>query len=305
MTTFNWLHLTDLHLGTGGYEDYWPNVEESFFEDLDFLMDKVGSLDLVLFTGDLAFKGDSDEFTLVNQLLEKLWTKLRALGSDPKLLAVPGNHDLVRPNDVSDPALINLLHLWDNPIVQNAFWDNPDSDQRKVVDRAFANYVQWWQDPSVPKPQILSDGLLPGDFSATIEKDNLRLGILGLNTSFLQLEGGDRKGKLALNVRQFNHACSGHGPDWANEHDACLLLSHHPPNWLTEHAQQHLEGEIHSPPHRFAMHFFGHMHDPRFRSVAEGGANARRRLQGCSMFAVGGWSESQEKCDCMAILPVN
>lgn len=277
----------------GGYEDYWPNVEERFFEDLKLLIDQVGSLDLVLFTGDLAFKGDAAEFALVNQLLEKLWTKLRALDSDPRLLAVPGNHDLVRPTDEADSALINLLHLWDEPIVQNRFWDDPDSEQRKVVDRAFANYVQWWQDLSVPKPQNLSKGLLPGDFSVTIEKDGFKLGILGLNTSFLQLAGDDRKGKMALSVRQFNRAGGGHGPDWANEHDACLLLSHHPPDWLTEHAQQQLEVEIHSPAHRFALHLFGHMHNPEYRSVAIGGPSARRRLQGCSMFAAEGWTEGQ------------
>jgi hypothetical protein len=55
----------------------------------------------------------------------------------------------------------------------------------------------------------------------------------------------------------------------------------------------HLEGEIHSPPRRFALHLFGHMHEPELTTVALGGADARRRLQGCSLFAVEGWDEQK------------
>src|SRR5215208_669481 len=132
MTTFNWLHLTDLHLGVEAYQRLWPNVEEDFFEDLEFVVDKVGPLDLVVFTGDLAYRGSSEEFDLVNQQLERLWDKFNELGFEPKLLAVPGNHDLVRPDDATNPALMTLLHLWDHRDVQEPFWNSADSDQRMV-----------------------------------------------------------------------------------------------------------------------------------------------------------------------------
>src|SRR5215204_7508226 len=122
----------------------WPNVEEDFFEDLEFLVDRVDSLDLVLFTGDLVHKGTSDEYDLVNDLLRKLWAKFREIGSRPRLLAVPGNHDLARPDDEEDPALINLQYLWDRQVVQNPFWNNAGSEQRKIVDKAFADYTTWW-----------------------------------------------------------------------------------------------------------------------------------------------------------------
>jgi hypothetical protein len=205
-------------------------------------------------------------------------------------LAVPGNHDLARPDDEEDPALINLQYLWDRQVVQNPFWNNAGSEQRKIVDKAFANYTTWWDGLLVPKPTIYRPGVLPGDFSATIEKDGRKLGIIGLNTSFLQLQDGNSQGKLAVDVRQFHEACGGHGPDWAKKHDACLLLTHHPPSWLNEQAQDHLDGEIYRP-HRFAVHLFGHLHEPELRIVAVGGAEARRRLQGCSLFAVEGWGE--------------
>src|SRR5947209_8308988 len=157
MVAFNWLHLTDLHLGMDGLQNLWPNVEEVFFEDVEFLVGQVGPLDLVFFTGDLVQRGSAEEFKQINRLLEKFWQKFREIGSEPKLLAVPGNHDLVRSENLQDPTLLILMQLWDNPNVQQPFWDNAESPQRKLVDNAFANYIQWWQDVSVPKLEIHSN----------------------------------------------------------------------------------------------------------------------------------------------------
>jgi hypothetical protein len=295
MVFFNWLHLTDMHLGMEGLSDLWQNVEEDFFKDVKYLIDKIGPLDLVLFTGDLVQQGSSDEFEQVNLLFEKFWHKFREMGCEPKLLAVPGNHDLTRPKNLQDPALVTLTKLWDDPAVVRPFWDDPESAQRKLVDEAFANYMHWWQNIPVPKLNIDSLGILTGDFSATLEKEGVKLGIVGLNSTFLQLIGGDLKGKLALNVRQFNKACGGHGPDWVNQHDLCLLLTHQPPDWLTREAQDQLEGEIHHPPERFALHLFGHMHEPELRVIAFGGSKDRRQMQGCSLFGMEGWGENKDK----------
>ncbi|NEQ80814.1 MAG: hypothetical protein F6K26_11345 [Moorea sp. SIO2I5] len=288
------LHLTDLHLGMDGLENLWPNVEEIFFNDLEYLCQKVDSLDLVMFTGDLTQHGSKWEFQQVDQLLGKFWNKFRQMKFEPKFLAVPGNHDLVRP-DKFDPALINLQDLWNKPYVQEPFWNKIESPQRQLVIKAFENYVQWWENTTVPKPEIYSEGILPGDFSATIEKDGFKLGILGLNSAFLQLMGGDREGKLALDMRQFNGACNKNGPSWAKDHDVCLLLTHHPQDWLTDEAQDQLKAEIYSSPERFALHLCGHMHEFNLSSLAEGGANPRRRLQGCSLFGIEGWGEENKK----------
>jgi hypothetical protein len=48
MSTFRFLHLTDLHLGMAGQAPLWPNVEEIFFADLKTLLERVGPWDLVL-----------------------------------------------------------------------------------------------------------------------------------------------------------------------------------------------------------------------------------------------------------------
>ncbi|MFB2891679.1 metallophosphoesterase [Aerosakkonemataceae cyanobacterium BLCC-F50] len=278
--SFSWLHLTDFHQGMKDQDWLWPGVKEIFFEDLKRLHDKSGPWDLVVFTGDLTQRGSAEEFQKIEQLLIQLWNYFAQLGSSPKLLAVPGNHDLVRPN-IKDPA-VKLLRRWlEEPDVQEDFWHNAESPYCQVVAKAFENYMAWWERQPF-KPQHLKVGILPGDFSATIEKNGAKLGILGLNTSFLQLTGENYEGKLAIHPRQFHQTCDGDGPAWARQHHACLLLTHHPPSWLTSDAQAHLNGEI-TARGRFAVHLCGHLHEANSTEIVQGGTEARRIWQGRSL----------------------
>src|SRR5688572_15325653 len=104
MTIFNWLHLTDLHLGMNDSKGLWNDMQEAFFDDLKFLFQEQDilrgePLDLVLFTGDLVYSGRYEQYEAVNTVLRRLWSELDSMGFAelPKLLAIPGNHDLARP----------------------------------------------------------------------------------------------------------------------------------------------------------------------------------------------------------------
>lgn len=283
MACFSWLHLTDLHRGMKKQGWLWPGVREIFFNDLKNLYDKCGPWDLVLFTGDLTQRGSAEEFQKVNEVLGQLWEFFRKLGSSPKLLAVPGNHDLARPS-TRDPS-VKLLQQWpDQPDIQEEFWDDPGSSYRQVVTQAFKNYTAWWeQQPH--KVKDIKPGILPGDFSAMIKKKRAKLGIVGLNTAFLQLTDEDYKGKLALHSLQFHEACPPDGPKWAKQHHACLLLTHHPPAWLSTNSQEHLYQEI-TDHGRFAVHLCGHMHKTVYREFSESGNKAQRIWQGRSLFGI-------------------
>ncbi len=282
MSSFSWLHLTDLHQGMKKHW-LWPGVREMFFDDLKRLHDKCGPWDLVLFTGDLVLQGKDEEFQKVNIILDELWDFLRSLGSSPKLLAVPGNHDMARPS-IEEPSVI-LLRDWDNhEEVQTKFWEEEASPYRQVISKAFENYSAWWKGSSF-KPDNIKTGLLPGDFSVSIEKEGAKLGIVGLNTAFLQLTGDNYKNKLALHTRQFHEACDDDGPNWAKQHHACLLLTHHSPTWLNHGSKRHINQEITSHG-RFAAHLCGHMHEADYREITEGGTGTRRIWQGCSLFGL-------------------
>ena len=293
MTTFSWLHLTDLHLGMDEQLPLLPTIKDRFFEDLKILHDKCGPWDFVLFTGDLTQKGSREEFKKVDEFLDRLWEILGKLGSTkPLLLAVPGNHDLVRP-DPDEPEVLLLRDWTARPDVRSAFWKNPESRYRTTVKTAFANYVEWWEKLTLKPPQC-RPGVVPGDFSAVVEKSGASLGIVGLNSTFLQLGAGDHKGKLAIDARQFQAVCEPDGPTWVRQHNACLLLTHQPPDWCTPDSQAEFKAEIAGYDY-FAAHFFGHMHEARYDSATHSGASTLRACQGTSLFGLEYFGQEQRQ----------
>jgi tetratricopeptide (TPR) repeat protein len=288
MTTFSWLHLTDFHFGLKGQDCLWPNLRQPFIDDLAELHELTGPWQAVLFTGDLVQQGKSEEFReMQKQVLERLWQKLVELGSgDAVLLAVPGNHDLFRPNPKEENAAIDTLLDKDGfQRISAKFWDNPTGPYRRVINDAYAAYAKWWKG-APHRAENLTTGILPGDFACTLECGELSIGIVGLNTAFLQLQGGDYQGKLVWDVRQLHAVCEGAADDWLNRHSVCLLLTHQGPDWLTPEARKQGESEI-APAGRFAVHLFGHRHETEISYIKKGGnPNAVRLCQGCSVFGM-------------------
>lgn len=285
---FTWLHLTDFHFGLEGQACLWPNLREPFLEDLARLHESTGPWQAVLFTGDFVQAGKSKEFSdMQTKVLEKLWSKLQDLGSaDAVLLAVPGNHDLVRPDTKKgSAALTAILERGGFAKIEAEFWSKPSSSYRQIVKSCLNNYVSWWRTNEL-RPKSIKDGLLPGDFSYSFEVGSKRVGIVGLNTTFLQLKGGDYQGHLSWNARQLHEVCDGDAPNWVKSHDACILLTHQGPAWLSNQARDHDWTEI-APPGRFAVHLYGHMHEPTLTQITVGNSpHSRLEFQGRSVFGM-------------------
>lgn len=294
MTRFSWLHLTDLHLGMKGSDHLWPNVREAFFRDLDELHGKCGPWDAVFFTGDFVQKGARKEYERLDEVLGELWGHLKMLGSEPLLYAVPGNHDLERPKLDSFPA--QALANWQgSPFFHESFWSQPAHECRRLLDdQVFAEYRRWLDRCPLLGETTDSPDLLPGDFSATFEKDGLRVGIVGLNTTFLQIQGGDYEKKLAWDVRQLHQACDGDGPAWLESHDVAILLTHQPPSWLDEESAKRQYPEI-APAGRFAVHLCGHLHEHEAHTQTFGGGDPIRTWQGSSLFGLEHYGEGEKQ----------
>jgi tetratricopeptide (TPR) repeat protein len=286
--TFSWLHLTDLHFGLKGQGWLWLTLRQPFLDDLALLHDRCGPWDAVLFTGDLVQSGQSAQFQgLQEQVLGPLWEQLTRLGSgDTVLVAVPGNHDLFRPNAAEDNAAIDALLDPDQfPRIAAKFWGPPDGGYRRVVNQAFAAWRDWW-DGASHRPAGIATGALPGDLAVTIAKGGRRIGLMGLNTAFLQLGAGDYQGKLVWDPRQVQALCPNGIDRWHADHDLCLLLTHQGPDWLTPEARAQGDSEI-APAGRFALHLFGHMHEARLEAIRRGAnPEAVRLCQGCSVFGM-------------------
>jgi internalin A len=293
MKSISWLHLTDLHYGMTGQSHLWPNIREHFFDDLAKMHDKTGPWSFVCFTGGLVQRGSEEEFKRLNDLLASIWERYRALGSNPVLLPVPGNHDLQRP-DAKIPS-VRLLAKWsDNPEIHEEFWEDKNSEYRMIVQDAFANYCRWFDECELIPKDGLYNGLLPGDYSVYLEENGTRLGVVGLNTTFLQLTPGPFKNRLAWNQRQLQSACRGDAPTWLAQNDFSILLTHQGPDWLNSDSREKEMGEI-SPAGRFLIHLFGHMHEPDIRCEGIGGGPARRLWQGKALFGLEEFGEQKKK----------
>lgn len=281
--SFTWLHLTDLHWGLPELAHSWPTFREQFIKDLRRIHQASGPLDVVFFTGDLTHSGDKSQFADLDanfmKPLEEFLGELQPTRK-PIFLAVPGNHDLKRDSSGDWDAEVTILSAWNrHPDKQPHFWEGRGR-YKAAVEALFGDYNEWWARRAPPS---ISPGTLPGDFALTVGSGDLKVGVLGLNSAFLQLTDGDFEGKLIVDRRQFNGACGKDGVEWAARHHLCILLSHHPASWLTKLARSNeLHGEILAPP-RFALHLCGHMHEAEASEVRSGGDAPRRQVQTASL----------------------
>ena len=274
MPTIRWLHLTDFHFGDPHVKSLWgDNIEAACVADLKERVAELGGpLDLLLFTGDLVYSGTAEQFAAFELWLQRLYAHLNLLGlGTPMLLAVPGNHDLVRPEAGAAQSLIDGWHAGTLP-----------PKEYPLLTSAFAAYQAWWT-ARASQLSGLQGGLLPGDFAITVEKAGYKLGIIGLNSAFLHLVGGELQGQLALSEEQLSALCGSSVNDWLDRHHLTFLLTHHPPSWLRN--RDRYETEL-APPGRFAVHLCGHMHTAESRAESRGEGPLRRLWQGASLFGL-------------------
>ncbi|MBS1228162.1 MAG: putative phosphohydrolase [Proteobacteria bacterium] len=281
----SWIHLSDWHFGQKS-QWLWPNFRAVFLEDLRRLSGEAGPIDLVLVSGDLTQGGEHGQFDTLTQDLDKIWELFDTIHQKPKLFCVPGNHDLVRPP--GNDARVKMLAKWDSdPETAEEFWGKTDNQYIKVVHEAFANYVHW-QDELTRKgfPVVeTKKGILPGDSSSSLIINDVSVGLVGLNSAFLQLTDSNFEGKLALDSRQLNAVTDNDAPSWCSKHDINLLITHHPLSWLNQGAVRDFQSEIYTPG-RFTAHLFGHMHEADLTNRSHGGDAGRKSYQSASLFGM-------------------
>ncbi|MCX7749336.1 MAG: metallophosphoesterase [Clostridia bacterium] len=284
MHNINWIHLTDLHFGQESQEWLWPTFRELLYSDLKKLYEVAGPWDIVFFSGDLTQSGKKEEFDGLSLELKSLWEHFRSMGCDPIFLSVPGNHDLVRPP--SSSAVVKALKNWESDDeLKKLVLSSEPNEYRDIIEKCFQNYTNWYNELLLPKASEYIRGILPGDFSAIIEKNGTRIGIVGLNSSFLQLSGGNYKEKLDIHNIQLSKVCNGDPPRWCSELDLALLMTHHDPSWFNKASQQNLISEI-CPPGRFFSHICGHLHNPCAQDISRFGSEVLRLRQGHSLFGL-------------------
>jgi hypothetical protein len=284
MTSVGWLHLADLHQTLRRPAWPSPEIRREVLDDLQRLHENSGPWDLLIVAGDLSLQGADEEFEQAQETLNDLLDQLRLLGSDPCVVAVPGNHDLTRTKGA--PSAYSALRGYhDDPRVRDEFWNDPEAPSRRLVDRALEPFNRWWKGRTLSSRLTgVRHGLLPGDFTVTLEKDGIRFGIAGLCSTFLQVTDDDYEGRLALAPHQLTVASGGDVPAWIARHDAAILVTHHPPSWLAPEDQRRYEAEI-NPAGRFSAHLSAHLHEAA--PLVEAGDRVQLRCP--SFFGLAAW----------------
>jgi tetratricopeptide (TPR) repeat protein len=288
MNCFRWIHFSDLHIGST-HDALWPSFKTQLLNDLDRITDNVdGPIQAVIFSGDLVYSGEKQQFEALERALTDIWERLEHIfGYAPLLIPVPGNHDLVRPSRTS--SVVKALKAWDaDEEIRSTFWNEPDSEYRGVINTSFANYMEWLRNTKIPKPEF-HFGTIPGDFSTKIAVGDATIGFVGLNSAFLQLMHGDYHGRLHVDVNQLNAVCGGDPDGWKSNVDFSFLVTHHGPDWLTSSSRIDYESDIY-PPWMFYCHFFGHMHEPLNVNESYSYIRERRYRQGASLLGLKNWN---------------
>ncbi len=328
-----WLHLSDLHAGGPGAALHHEMIDE-LADEITTMAKRVGPPDLIFFTGDLAYHGVAEEYAQVDDLLGRIHRWLAATHPDapaPLLFAVPGNHDLARPQgrkareyhilpDYDDGNAPGIRELRDE------LWKQRDVS---FISELFNDFMAWQRErviaplqaaehslASAPEPTPLSSparssgdsvadparvctvypSFFPGDLSVVVERDGVRLALVGLNSAWLQYSGGDFQGRLHIPLEQFQAALPSNVPSDFFRGQGCtdaFLLMHHPPSWLSPDGLDIFQRVIYKPE-RFDLCLFGHVHEARSELSVRSGGKPRNYFQAPSLFGLENYQTSTE-----------
>ncbi|MCA9648981.1 MAG: NACHT domain-containing protein [Myxococcales bacterium] len=322
-----WVQISDMHLSRLEHGDtrtrrfggeLWAHGLRAFLEDLDQQLRALQLVpDLLLITGDLTFSGSDEQYRdLDDDLLTPLLRRLAQHGGEPLLVAVPGNHDVQRPRSSRDRLAYRALRDYDElddpelEALRCELWQQRDAS---FVEPLFGGYLQWSRRTMLP---VLADtaprdtGLrvvshydshMPGDLSVVVEKQGQSLLLVGLNSAWIQYDGGEFEGLLHLPTAQL-HAALADDHHAAlrrfDEVDDALLLTHHPTSWLSPIAQEAFYQTVYPAGRKqISAMLCGHLHQARAQTVAYDGGDRRYFFQSSSLFGYEHYGEGTPRLD--------
>lgn len=261
MKELTYIHFSDLHIGDKLASPILSHVKDELVDDLNYICQTLGHIDLVFMTGDLVQTGAKGEYDEFQAFFDALVAVMEKNGNSPHIFFVPGNHDLSRVAKTSD-SVHQVLKGWtgNTEAREYLFWEK-DSDYQKYCQERFHNYDTFVRKYNANRCLTPKYGLLPGDYFSSLEINELKIGILGLNSSWLQIEGGDYQGKLGIYLKQVSALFGTKYIESLKANDLNFLLTHHQSDWFEPHSKQEYDGEIYLKKY-ISEHYCGHNHVP-------------------------------------------
>jgi hypothetical protein len=257
---------------------------------------------LVFFTGDLAFSGAHEEYDRLDRLFLK--PLRQALGADPPILTVPGNHDVQRKSVVNP-------RLWMVDPEQRRVFQQVDSEgQQKRADAILPRFKNYRAAEKLlgawPEDWLASER---GTAFTLREIEGRRLAVIGMNTAWLchddhdwgHIAGGKTMVDAALKTAQ------------SELPDLTIVLGHHPLAALTGEQPWSDGDRIRTRLEQAnAVYLHGHYHRARTQRAGDS-AGSLLAIQAPSGFQAGDdpnrrngliWSEVDFDRGCILVEPL-
>lgn len=258
-----WMHISDWH--QRGADLDRETVLESMLDDIKDRSRKISpslsKIDFVIFSGDLAFSGQKEEYesalvNFINPLLECL-----GLPKD-RFFIVPGNHDVDRSRITEDQEA-KLRQIWDarGPAEFSRRLNNMAQSQndRQIYMSKFQNYRTFIVDSLDRK---FSDSMVDPAFLSfhSFAEQKKRVAIICLNSAWLSGHNRD----ILNRVYDYGYLCLS---EWqvatavrlAKRADLVIAVMHHPLSWITDFDRNQADNLLNRNCH-FILH--GHQHVP-------------------------------------------
>lgn len=226
------LHISDFHARLGD-EMYLEKRASALLQDIGQLNVKI---DLVLFTGDVAFSGQPSEFALADRLLiQPIKKRIRNVHKPVPVLIIPGNHDVDRTkiDDIYEAGLRTTLVN-----SETALKALEDTSGRKRL-KAYYDYAD-------------SIGLTTETYYVqNFTISGVKIGIAALNSAW-RCSGDTDEKQLFLTEHQIYNAARS-----LVDADIRIALVHHPTKWL--HPSED-DATIFDLKRNFDLILTGHLH---------------------------------------------
>lgn len=254
MRAVRWLHISDFHIGEAETAQR-QTVLSAMLKDISQRSAKGWHVDFVVVSGDLAFSGKGSEYEIVAMFFDDL-VAAADISSD-KVFCVPGNHDVRR--DRSKMCFKGALAEVQSE--NDVYKFLADDDEREDLLRRQEDYRAFERSYLKDQKREHTDDDL--GYVSKLEVDDLRIAIIGLNSSWLAEGGVSDEGKLLIGESQVRSAidiAKGYEPH------VILGLQHHPFDWLQRFDRRPVQRSLEEVCD--FMHC-GHLHESDVTEVVE------------------------------------
>ena len=252
MRKVRWLHISDLHMREG--EDAPRQaVLTAMLQEIGQRHEAGATVDFVVVSGDLAFSGKRSEYALVAEFLGEL---AAAVGIPRhRLFCVPGNHDVQRDRAKTcfRGARAEIQSQGD------VYRFLGDDDERRDLLRRQEDYRAFEVCFLGEQVKEYTEDAL--GYASKLEMGDLRIAMIGLNSSWLSEGGEGDDGKLLIGERQVDEAISlvsAYAPHFV------LGLQHHPFHLLQHFDRRPVQRKL---ERACDLVHCGHLHDPQVKEV--------------------------------------